>query len=96
MNQPRFHPGQSVRVKTGNPPGHIRTPFYIRSQTGVVERVCGAFGNPEELAYGRSGEPKQVLYRVRFDQAKLWPDYKGPACDTIDIEIYEHWLEQAS
>ena len=90
---PRFAVGAPVNVKRGNPPGHIRTPYYIRGKSGVVERICGEFRNPEELAYGRSGEPKQVLYRVRFAQKDVWPGYTGPAGDTIDVELYEHWLE---
>jgi nitrile hydratase subunit beta len=32
---------------------------------------------------------------VRFPQKRVWPDYDGAAGDTIDIEIYEHWLEKA-
>jgi nitrile hydratase len=92
----RFSPGDQVTVRRAFPPGHIRTPYYARGGTGVVERVCGAFGNPEELAFGRSGEPKQMLYRVRFEQAALWPNYDGPPADTIDIELYEHWLEPAT
>ena len=92
---PLFVTGDAVAVKRGNPPGHLRTPFYIRGKRGVVERICGAFRNPEELAYGRSGEPKQILYRVRFAQKQVWPDYAGPAADTIDIELYEHWLDPA-
>lgn len=91
----RYAVGDAVAVKRGNPPGHVRTPYYIRGKSGVVERICGAFRNPEELAYGRNGEPKQVLYRVRFDLAAVWPDYAGPGNDTIDIELYEHWLEAA-
>jgi nitrile hydratase len=91
----RYATGDRVAVRRGNPPGHVRTPFYIRGKQGVVERVCGPFRNPEELAYGRSGEPKQVLYRVRFGLATVWPDYAGPTADTIDIELYEHWLEAA-
>lgn len=90
---PRFAVGSPVHVKRGNPPGHVRTPWYIRGKAGVVERICGAFRNPEELAYARSGEPKQVLYRVRFAQKDVWPGYTGPASDTIDVELYEHWLE---
>ena len=93
---PRFGPGARVTVRRGNPPGHIRTPYYIRGKTGEVERICGVFGNPEELAYGRSGEPRQVLYRVRFAQHHVWPDYAGAETDTIDIELYEHWLESAA
>ena len=55
----------------------------------------GFFANPEELAYNRHGLPRRALYRVRFDQKRVWPDYAGPAGDTIDVEIYEHWLEKA-
>jgi nitrile hydratase len=91
----RFTPDASVRVRFACPPGHLRTPYYARGKSGVVERVCGAFANPEELAYGRNGEPKRTLYRVRFAQHALWPDYRGPAHDTVDIEFYEHWLEPA-
>jgi nitrile hydratase len=36
--------------------------------------------------------PKKALYEVRFRQADLWPDYKGGASDTLDMDIYEHWL----
>jgi nitrile hydratase len=92
---PRFRPGDRVVVRRADPPGHIRTPWYIRGHAGVVERVCGAFANPEELAYNRPGLPAQPLYRVRFRQAELWPDYRGRAEDTIEIEIYQHWLEPA-
>lgn len=91
----RFRPGDRVRVIAIHPPGHIRTPYYIRGKSGVIERLCGAFGNPEELAFGRTGRPRQPLYRVRFAQNHVWPDYRGPIADTIDIEIYQHWLEPA-
>ncbi len=89
----RFKPGDRVAVRYADPPGHIRTPWYIRGHTGTVERLCGAFPNPEELAFHRPGLPAQPLYRVRFPQAQVWPDYRGPAHDTIEIEIFQHWLE---
>jgi len=92
---PRFKPGDAVTVRRAYPPGHIRTPYYIRGQSGVVERICGSFPNPEELAFGRNGLPAQPLYRVRFAQRQMWPDYGGAGADTVDIEIYEHWLEPA-
>jgi carboxyl-terminal processing protease len=76
-------------------PGHIRTPAYIRGLVGVVERACGPFPNPEELAYGRSGLPRLPLYRVRFRQADIWPDYAGVPADTLEIELYGHWLVPA-
>ena len=92
---PRFKPGDAVAVRRAYPPGHLRTPHYVRGRSGVVERICGAFANPEELAFGRNGLPALPLYRVRFAQRQIWPDYAGSAADTVDIEIYEHWLEPA-
>lgn len=91
----RFEVGDAVIVKRANPPGHRRTPTYIRGKRGIVERVCGAFPNPEERAYGFSGEPRRVLYRVRFEQQHLWPGYSGQATDCLEIELFEHWLEPA-
>jgi hypothetical protein len=93
---PRFAPGERVRVRKVDAPGHIRTPWYIRGREGVVERFCGYFKNPEELAYFRPGLPLRALYRVRFAQTHVWPDYQGPASDTLDIDLYEHWLEPAA
>jgi nitrile hydratase len=89
----RFRVGDPVRVRFADPPGHIRTPWYIRGRAGVIERICGAYGNPEELAYNRPGTPRQPLYRVRFRQAQVWPDYAGPDGDSIEVEIFQHWLE---
>ena len=91
----RFRAGDRVKVRRADVPGHIRTPWYIRGHSGVIERLCGAYPNPEELAYARSGLPAQPLYRVRFMQREVWPDYAGTAADTVDIEIYQHWLEPA-
>ena len=95
MPDPRFKPGDRVKVLKAFPPGHIRTPHYIRGHTGEIERVCGAFPNPEELAQMRPGLPPKTLYRVRFPQKQVWPDYAGAPSDVLEIEIYEHWLEKA-
>jgi nitrile hydratase len=91
----RFTAGDRVRVLAMYPLGHVRTPWYIRGKAGVVERLCGAYANPEELAYHRSGLPAQALYRVRFLQHDVWPAYRGGAADTLDLEISDHWLEPA-
>ena len=87
-----FKQGDSVRVMDSHPPGHRRTPYYIRGKVGEIERVCGEFPNPEELAYGFNGLPKKTLYRVRFRQKDVWSHYSGPTEDTVDVDIYEHWL----
>ncbi len=84
---------ERVRVKALMPPGHVRAPAYLRGKTGQIERALGAFGNPEQLAYGHAGARKE-LYRVRFTMADLWgPEAENPR-DTVDAEIYEHWLER--
>lgn len=89
---PAYVAGERVLVRQVDSPGHIRTPHYIRGKTGTIERFVGFFKNPEELAYGRSGQPVRALYRVRFVQSQVWPDYAGAAGDTLDIDLYEHWL----
>lgn len=89
----RFAPGARVRVRRADPPGHVRTPWYCRGRSGVVERICGSFSNPEELAYNRDGLPAQPLYRVRFRCSELWRDYSGSGSDAVEIEIFQHWLE---
>lgn len=84
---------EQVRVKSMMPPGHVRTPVYLRGKTGVIEREIGPFGNPEQLAYDLNAE-KQVLYRVRFTMAEVWGARAENPADTVDAEIYAHWLER--
>ncbi|SFI45291.1 SH3-like domain-containing protein [Jannaschia pohangensis] len=86
-----FEPGTEVRVRRMMPPGHVRTPAYLRGHVGRVERVLGPFGNPEQLAYGHTPD-RLPLYRVRFRMADVWGD-EGHRDDTLDAEIYAHWLE---
>ena len=86
-------PLSKVRVREAFPPGHVRTPFYLRGKIGEVERVLGPFGNPEHAAYRQKPEA-QKLYRVRFTMAEIWGEAAENPTDTLDAEIYEHWLEQ--
>lgn len=91
----RFATGDRVRIDDRAPSVHNRVPRYVRGRTGRIERVCGAFGQPELLAYGSDGRPYQTLYRVHLAQTDLWPDYAESPDDTLEIEIFEHWLEPA-
>ena len=85
--------GERVRIKNMTPPGHIRAPFYIRGKTGEIERKIGPFKNPEQLAYGLQAD-KKTLFRVRFTMREIWGDAAESPTDTIDAEVYEHWLER--
>jgi len=91
----KFKPGDKVRVRVGSPPGHLRTPHYIQGKTGSVAAVHGTFRNPESLAYGGDGLPKQFLYLVCFEQTQVWEQYPASRQDRLLIDIYEHWLELA-
>ncbi len=96
----KFKLGDKVRVRgggppLGSPPGHFRTPAYIQGKTGRIATVHGEFRNPESLAYGGEGLPKQCLYLVGFDQEHIWQQYEVPLQDKLFIDIYEHWLEPA-
>lgn len=95
MTAQRFPVGTPVRIRRAFPPGHVRAPWYLRGCAGAVCHVIGDFGNPEELAYGRYDGPKLTLYRVRFRQCDVWPDYAGAPQDTLEVEVYENWLESA-
>ena len=93
MTPQRFRPGERVRVRSEDRPGHVRTPGYVRGRTGQVESVLGEFRDPESLAYGESGLPERPLYNVSFRQVDLWEEYPGPPGDELRMDIYEHWLE---
>lgn len=90
----RYKPGDRVIVRNDYPPGHIRTPAYLRGKRGVVLRHFGAWKNPELLAYGKPGLPKQINYWVQFTMDEVWGGKGNYAPnDTVVAEIYEHWLE---
>jgi len=94
MAKPRVNKRTYMRVRPDMPPGHVRTPAYLRGKTGWVERTLGPFPNPEDLAYRHPGQPL-ALMRVRFTMAEVWGADVAAPDDTIDAEIYSHWLEPA-
>jgi hypothetical protein len=90
-----FAAGETVRVKDAWPeasgPVHIRTPWYVRGVVGEVVRYLGAFPNPEDLAFARPAERRE-LYHVRFRKGAIWPEAKPD--DALLVEIYGQWLER--
>jgi nitrile hydratase len=89
-------PGTRVRVRDDWPetrgPCHIRTPHYLRGETGTVLRHLGDFPNPEDLAFARPAA-NRTLYHVAFAQPDVWQE--GRDGDELLVELYEHWLEPA-
>ena len=90
-----FAPGTRVRVRDAWPeaegPAHIRTPHYVRGETGMIVRHLGDFPDPEDIAFARPPATRS-LYHVSFPLRALWPDASG---DELVVEIYDHWLEAA-
>jgi hypothetical protein len=76
-----------VRVHSHWPPGHIRTPAYLRGKQGEIEREIGLFNNPEQNAYRLASE-QRALVRVRFTMAEVWGDGAETPDDVIEAEIY--------
>ncbi len=93
VKDPRFGPGDRVRVKQEFQTRHHRTPGYAQGRVGVVTAVHGRFRNPESLAYGGDGLPERFLYSVVFEQTDLWKPYDGVPGDKVVVDLYEHWLE---
>lgn len=91
-----FKAGDTVIIRNESHPGHHRVPLYLKGHQGVVEFFLAEDRNPETLAYGQDGMPKVPIYRVRFAQKELWPDYPGPETDTLASDVMEHWLLPAN
>eukprot|EP00798_Chlamydomonas_sp_ICE-L_P030467 gene30467-35478_t len=100
-NTTRFFAGGLVRVRSEGTAirwrkPHLRTPGYLHALVGMVERDCeGSYPDPSTAAF-RDPTVKQPLYRVRFHQRDLWEHYDGADGDTVDVDIFQPWLEPAT
>ena len=90
-----FEIGDRVMVKAENPGGSSRTPFFIRGKKGVVVYNHGPAGNPRDLSYGGTGEPKLPLYGVSFHMAHLYDEDPDFLHDRVIVDVWEDWLEPA-
>ena len=69
---------------------------YFAAALAALPSIASAQdGNPETLAHGGDGLPAQPLYRVRFAARALWGTRAEDEADTVEVEVYEHWLEAA-
>ena len=41
--------GDTVRIRQAFPPGHVRTPYFIRGKTGEVIRLLGDYAKCKSL-----------------------------------------------
>ena len=92
VGEPRFGPGDLVRVRDWHPPGHTRCPGYVRGKAGTVVRLDGCYSLPDVEAHGpaRRHEP---TYSVRFDATDLWHD--GQHGVSVHVDLWDSYLEPA-
>ena len=64
-------------------------PGYAFGAKGVVERVCGAFSDPETLAFSRRAKRAAAPLSRSLRVAALWPEAEASSTDTVDVEVYE-------
>jgi nitrile hydratase subunit beta len=93
--QPRFNPGDTIKISVHYPVAHYRVPTYVRGKRGVVEMVIDrALVNNEEEGFGRNVGSLGYYYRVAIPLTELWPGYAGSTKDGLRIEVFETWLER--
>jgi nitrile hydratase len=87
----RFEPGDPVRTKNINPPGHTRLPRYARGKEGKVQAIHGCHVFPDSKVAGKGDDP-QWLYTVVFTGRELWGEQADPSL-SVSIEAFEPYLE---
>lgn len=91
----KFQTGDSVQISSRTESRHHRVPAYAKGHTGVIKQVLSPQGVPEALAYEKHSNEKVTVYRVNLKQTDLWSNYAGSSQDSLEVEVYEHWLESA-
>lgn len=89
----RFQPGDRVRTRNINIPGHTRLPRYARGRHGVVDRRHGVFVFPDSHAASGDENP-QNLYSVRFSARELWGAGASDR-DSVYLDLFDDYLDPA-
>jgi nitrile hydratase subunit beta len=87
-------PGDRVRVRVLNPPGHNRAPVYVRGRTGTVVRSVGDGRFPDEAASIGADARREEIWTVAFAATELWGADAGPH-DHVHVDLFESYLERA-
>jgi nitrile hydratase subunit beta len=93
LTSAKFAPGDSVRTRNINPPGHTRLPRYARGRSGVIESIRGCHVFPDVSTTSPSDEA-HWLYTVVFDSRELWGDGADPTLK-VSIDAWEPYLDGA-
>jgi nitrile hydratase subunit beta len=83
-----FKPGDRVRTREWNPPGHTRLPRYCRGKPGTIARVHGFHVFADAHALGQ--EAAHWLYNVRFEARDLWGEHT--TAGAVHVDCWEPYL----
>lgn len=86
---PRFAVGDRVVARKEHPPGHTRSPRYVRGVEGEVVDYRGA--HPFADAAARGEDRPEPLYNVRFDATDVWGAAHTDA-DAVHLDMWEPYL----
>jgi nitrile hydratase beta subunit len=91
--KPKFSEGETVQVKNIHPVDHTRLPGYLRTKTGVVDKVYdGSYAYFCSTGPDGLGKPMPV-YLVRFDPKDIWGPLSEPNA-WVYADIFETYLEK--
>lgn len=89
---PKFSPGDRVKVRNINPRGHTRLPRYVRGKIGVISRYYGVHDFDDLKSQGLGDYP-EALYNVMFSARALWGS-DASAKDTLQIDMWESYMQR--
>ena len=77
-----FKAGDRVAVKAHNPPGHIRTPMYLRGKRGVVLKDYGSWKNPEDM---ETRNPNSTSRGCALGRRRQFPSVPATSATTTTV-----------
>jgi hypothetical protein len=87
----RYAPGQPVRARPTDPPGHTRVPRYVRGRVGTVVEPHGRYPLPDDVTAGLPDPRRETVYTVRFAAAELF----GAGEHHVTVDLWDSYLEAA-
>jgi hypothetical protein len=93
---PAFGVGDAVVVRELPVIFYTRTPEYVRGARGVIAAVAYESPAAEDETWDRPDATPEWFYVVRFTLSELFDGYTGTDTDTLQTEIPEHWLQEAT
>jgi thiocyanate hydrolase subunit beta len=93
---PKFSVGDTVVVRELPVLFYTRTPEYVRGATGEIAAVAYESPAAEDETWDLPDAQPEWFYVVRFTLAELFDGYTGTGTDTLQTEIPQRWLKEAT